>query len=295
LLAIVLDQGVRLDWLHSPLIAASLVAGLSLLAIYLLTEWYHPSPFIKLQILERRNLGLGFTVFVFLLVVLMSSSLLPATYLGTLQNYRPFQLAPLGLIVALPQPVLGFAVALLLYQKWADARIVFAAGLLLLALACFAGAHLTHEWNHDQLVIAQALQAFGQPMAVISMLFLATSVVQPVEGPYVSGSINTLRAFGSLAGAAVVGQFMTVRSRFHAELLLDHAALVGTSLPVLPDPSQLMIIINQESLVLAIADAYRVLGMLALLLIPLVLRLTYISAPGMPAVSSSSASTSPQG
>jgi DHA2 family multidrug resistance protein len=295
LLAIVLDQGVRLDWLHSPLIAASLVAGLSLLAIYLLTEWYHPSPFIKLQILERRNLGLGFTVFVFLLVVLMSSSLLPATYLGTLQNYRPFQLAPLGLIVALPQPVLGFAVALLLYQKWADARIVFAAGLLLLALACFAGAHLTHEWNRDQLVIAQALQAFGQPMAVISMLFLATSVVQPVEGPYVSGSINTLRAFGSLAGAAVVGQFMTVRSRFHAELLLDHAALVGTSLPVLPDPSQLMIIINQESLVLAIADAYRVLGMLALLLIPLVLRLTYISAPGMPAVSSSSASTSPQG
>jgi DHA2 family multidrug resistance protein len=294
LLAIVLDQGVRLDWLHSPLIASSLVAGACLLAIYLLTEWYHPSPFIKLQILERRNLGLGFSVLVLLLVVLMSSSLLPATYLGALHDYRPFQLASLGMIVALPQLVLGFAVALLLYQKWVDARIVFASGLLLLALACFSGAQLTHEWNRDQFVAAQILHAFGQPMGVRSMLFLATSVVQPFEGPYVSGSINTLRAFGSLAGAAVVGQLITVRSRFHAEMLLDHAALAGNSSLFAPEPAQLMNIINQQSLVLSVGDAYRVLGMLALLLIPLVLQLTRIAAPGLPAVSPSSTPTSPQ-
>ncbi len=58
-------------------------------------------------------------------------------------------------------------------------------------------------------------------MAVVSMLFLITSVVQPAEGPYVSGTINTLRAFGSLAGAAAVAQLITVRGRFHGEMLLD--------------------------------------------------------------------------
>ncbi|UZE21472.1 MFS transporter [Pseudomonas sp. B21-056] len=278
LITVALDQGVRLDWFHSPLITTSLVMGLTLMAVYLLTEWYHPSPFIKLQILGRRNLGLGCTLFLSLLVVLMSSSLLPASYLGPLQNYRPLQMASIGLIVALPQLVLGPVVALLLYRKWVDARIVFASGLLLIALACLCGAQLTADWNRDQFVLAQTLQAFGQPMAVVSMLFLITSVVQPPEGPYVSGTINTLRAFGSLFGAAVIGQLMTVRGRFHGEMLLDQAALAGNAL-VVPEPSSLMGIVSQQALVLSIADAYRVLGVLALLMIPLVLRLTYIPAP----------------
>ena len=102
--------------------------------------------------------------------------------------------------MALPQLVLGSVVALLLYQKWVDARLVFAAGLALIALACLSGSQLTADWNREQFVVAQTLQAFGQPMAVVSMLFLITSVVQPEEGPYISGTINALRAFGSLAG-----------------------------------------------------------------------------------------------
>ncbi|NWA28391.1 MFS transporter [Pseudomonas gingeri] len=289
LITVALDQGVRLNWFESPLITLSLMAGLALLAVYLLTEWYHPSPFIKLQILGRRNLGLGCTLFVSLLVVLMSSSLLPANYLGALQNYRLAQMASIGLIIALPQLVLGFVVALLLYQKWLDARIVFASGLFLIALACFCGAQLTSDWNRDQFVVAQTLQAFGQPMAIISMLFLVTSVVQPPEGPYVSGTINTLRAFGSLVGAALVGQLISMRGRFHGEMLLDQAALASNALAQAPEPSQLIGIIDQQSLVLAVADAYRVLGILALLLVPLVLRLTYIPAPDLPAASPPSA------
>lgn len=288
LITVALDQGVRLDWFNSPLITVALLGGFVLLFVYLLTEWYHPSPFLKLQILGRRNLALGCTLFVLLLVVLLSGSLLPAAYLGPAQGYRSMQTAPIGLIVALPQLVLGSAVAVLLYRKWVDARLVFSLGLALIALACLAGSRLTADWIWEQFAIAQALQAFGQPMAVVSMLFLITSVVQPEEGPYISGTINALRAFGSLLGAAVVGQFTTVRARFHAEMLLDHAGLVGNALPNPPEPSQLMSVIGPQSLVLSIADAYRVLGVLALLMIPLVLRLTRIPAPDLGAESPTS-------
>lgn len=288
LITVALDQGVRLDWFNSPLITVALLGGFVLLFVYLLTEWYHPSPFLKLQILGRRNLALGCTLFVLLLVVLLSGSLLPAAYLGPAQDYRSMQTAPIGLIVALPQLVLGSAVAVLLYRKWVDARLVFSLGLALIALACLAGSRLTADWIWEQFAIAQALQAFGQPMAVVSMLFLITSVVQPEEGPYISGTINALRAFGSLLGAAVVGQFTTVRARFHAEMLLDHAGLVGNALPNPPEPSQLMSVIGPQSLVLSIADAYRVLGVLALLMIPLVLRLTRIPAPDLGAASPTS-------
>src|SRR3546814_5949578 len=104
------------------------------------------------------------------------------TYLGPLQSYRPLQMAPIGLIVALPQLVLGSVVALFLYRKWVDARFVFAGGLLLIALVCFSGAQLTSDWNRDQFVIAQTLHAIGQPMEVVSLLFLCNRVVPPIEG-----------------------------------------------------------------------------------------------------------------
>jgi DHA2 family multidrug resistance protein len=233
-------------------------------------------------------MGLGCTLFVLLLVLLLSGSLLPASYLAQVQGYRAMQTAPLGLIVALPQLVLGSVVALFLYQKWVDARVVFASGLALVAGACFAGSRLTADWIWEEFVVAQTLQAIGQPMAVVSMLFLITSVVRPEEGPFLSGTINALRAFGSLLGAAVVGQFTTVRGRFHAEMLLDHAGLVGNALPNPPEPSQLMGLIGQQSLVLSIADAYRVLGVLALLMIPLVLRLNHIPAPDLGAAPTTS-------
>lgn len=277
LLGIALDQGVRLDWFNSPLITVSLVVGLLFLCIYLVTEWFHHVPFLKLQLLNRRNLWLGASVFICLLIVLSSGSQLPANYLMTSQDYRALQIGPIGLLVALPQLVLGSVVALFLYQKWIDARYVFATGLSLIVVACFSVAQVTTDWNRDQFVLAHILHAFGQPMTIVSLLFLMTSVVSPNEGPYFAGTINTLRILGSLIGSAAIGQFLAVRGRFHFEMLLDHAALARNAQPL--DTSQLMNIVAQQSQVLSVADAYRVLGALAIILIPLVLRLTYIPAP----------------
>ena len=281
LIAVALSQGVRLDWFNSSLITSSLVFGVGLLAIYLLTEWFHPAPFVRLQLLGRRNLGVGFPLFTCILTVLLSGALLPALYLGAIQDYRPFQTAPMGLIVALPQLVLGSVVALFLYQKWVDARIVFALGLLTIALSCFAGSYVTADWNWRQFVFPQTLQAIGQPMVVVSILFLLTSVVHPSEGPSVSGLVNALRVFGTLIGSALIQQFVTVRGRFHGEMLLDHVGLVGNALPQQPDPSSLMGIIGSQGLVLATADAYRALGILAILLTPVVFLTNYVPAPDL--------------
>ncbi len=281
LIAVALDQGVRLDWFRSPLVMVALVAGLALLFIYLLTEWHTHAPFNKPQLLGRRNLWVGSTLFLCLLVVLMSGSFLPATYLGAIQGYRSMQTAPVGLIIALPQLVLGSCVAFLLYQKWVDARGVLALGLGLIALACFSGSHLTSDWNREQFAVTQVLQAVGQPMSIVSLLFLMTSVVHPSEGPYFSGAINSIRVLGSLIGGAVIGQLLSLRGRFHSEMLLDHAALAAHSFQQTSDVSQLMTIVTQQAMVLAAADAYRVLGGLALILIPLVLRFNYIPAPDL--------------
>lgn len=282
LLVIGLDQGGRLDWFNSPLICWALASGLGATALYLVSEWFHPAPFIKLQLLKRRNLAIGFTVFTCLLVVLLSGSALPAGYLGAVQGYRPLQTAPIGLMVGLPQLLLAPMVALLLYRRWIDARLTLSAGLALIALACLLGSRLEESWIWREFVWAQALECVGQPLAVISMLFLCTSVVQPMEGPYVAGIINTLRALGTVLGSALVGELVTQRGRFHGEMLLDTAAQATASPVVTGDPAQLAGIVHHQGFILATADAYRLLGAAALALIPLALAMQFIPAPVVP-------------
>lgn len=273
-----LDQGTRLDWFNSPLIVQCLGYGALLTTLFLLSEWFHPAPFMRLQLLARRNLGVNFCVFFGLLVAMTGAVGLPALALGQLQAFRLAQTAPIGLIVGLPQLVLGPLVAMLLYRKWIDARHVYACGLLCMAAACWLCSGITAEWMVHQLIGAEILQAIGQPMAVISALFLGTSVVQPMEGPFVAGIINTIRAFGTVFGGALISRLMTLRGSFHGEILLDQ---LGRS-PALNDignTSQLAATIMEQAEVLAVADIYRIFAGVFLLLVPVALCLQYIPAP----------------
>ena len=280
LLVIALDQGVRLDWLNSPLIASALLLGSALTALFLACEWRHPAPFIRLQMLGRRNLWLGFSVFVALLMISATAVTLPVNALGPLQGFRLEQSSALGLIVGVPQLVLGSAVALLLYQRWVDARHVFAAGLLFIAAGCWLGSRITSTWMVAQFVNAEIAYAIGLPMAIVPLLFLATSVVQPAEGAYVAGIVNTLRALGAVLGGAVVGQLLAVRSRFHAEMLLDNAGHMAARLPGAEmGLDALAEGVARQANVLATADVYRVFGLLALVLAPVVLMLRHVAPP----------------
>jgi len=78
-----------------------------------------------------------------------------------------------------------------------------------------------------------------------------------------------------------VGQLLTVRSHFHNEMLLDRASLVGNSLANTIPNEQLGGVIAQQSLVMSVGDAYLVLGVLALVLIPLALCMNFVPAPNL--------------
>jgi DHA2 family multidrug resistance protein len=280
LLVVGVDQGVRLDWFNSSLIVATLFIGIVFSVLFLVSEWRHPAPFNRLQLLERRNIWLSFICFALLLMTMATAVTLPANVLGNLQGFRMEQSASLGLIVGLPQLVLGPCVALLLYWRWADARHVFAAGLAFMSAACWLASGITDEWMAQQFLWTEILQAIGQPLAMIALLFLTTSVVQPMEGPYLAGLVNIVRVFSATVGSAFIGQLMAVRDRFHREVLLDNA---GHVLPRLASSGSaldsLAGTVAQQASVLAAADTYRVFAVLALLLIPVVLCLQYIPAP----------------
>ncbi|HZV09191.1 MAG TPA: MFS transporter, partial [Novosphingobium sp.] len=277
MLVVGLDEGERLDWFHTPLIAFLLGGGVALFGVFCIAEWHHPNPFIQLRLLARRNLWLGFTLFVGTLLVAMSGAMLPAMALGEMQGFRAVQIAPVALVISLSQLALAPAVGFVLSHRRVDARAVMALGYGLLALACWLGSFITPGWMAGEFVVMQALQALGQPMVIVSLLFLATGVVAPMEGPYVAGTVNTLRALGLFGGAVLVERIMVVRGAFHASALTGMAALA----PAGADLADLGARIGTQTFLLSLADAYRLLGVLALVLLPFPFLLHRVM-PGQP-------------
>lgn len=282
LLVIGIDQGVRLDWFNSNLIIVSLSLGTILFILFIISEEISDShfPFVKLGILKRRNIGLGLFLFFIIFMLFTPGVTLPATILSNLHGFRMEQSSTIGLMVGLPQLILGPCVAFLLYQRWVDPRYVFSIGLIFMAIGCFLVTKLTSTWMIEQFFWAEILQIIGQPLVVVPLLFLITTVVNPTEGPAIAGLINILRVFSATIVSASVGQISAVRGRFHSEMLLDTSGryILQTAQNGI-DTSTLGQLITQQVSIKAYSDVYMFFSILTLLLIPIVLNLHRVFPP----------------
>ncbi|PKB91115.1 EmrB/QacA family drug resistance transporter [Ewingella americana] len=233
LLVLTLQQGERLDWFNSSLITLMFFSAVVLLTLFVANEWYHPLPLFKLQMLRRHNLSHGLLTLFGLMLLFMSGSAIPSGYMAQVEGFRAVQFGPLALSVGLPQLLLAPLVAAVLNMRWIDSRWILAAGLTLLAVSCYWGSHLTSDWSRDNFYLIQAMQAFGQPMAVMPILMGATSVVQPMEGPFASAMFNVTRGMGSIFAGAMMETFLSHRQQQHSNILLNH---VGSNSYLLSQP-----------------------------------------------------------
>jgi DHA2 family multidrug resistance protein len=277
------EQGTRLGWTDSPLICLLFVAGSALLLLFLVNEWFHPLPFFKIQLLRRRNLSHALMTLGGVLLVLVAVPGIPSDYLAEVHGYRPLQLAPLALCVALPQLVALPATAALCNLRRVDCRWVLAAGLALIALSCLVGSAMTSDWIRDNFYVVQVIQIFAQPMAVLPLLMLATHGMTPAEGPFASAWFNTVKGFAVVVGTGVTEGVTTVREHFHSHVLADQfgnrpyvSAFLQNRLTGRPGPDRQAMLalidghIREQALVIASADVFRLMAVVSVALIVLI-------------------------
>lgn len=264
-----LMQGDRLDWFNSPFIVHMLVGGVFLFGLFMVNEWFHPAPFFRIQMLRQRNLSFALITITGVLMMVSVTAVVPSLYLVEVRGYRPLQIAPMALVVALPQLVALPLVAALCNIRWVDCRWVLAGGLMLIALSCLGGTLLTSDWIRDNFFALQALLVLGQPMTIIPILMLATLKLAPTDGPFVSGMFNMVKGLANVIAAAVVDILLTWREHLHSNVLLDGAGRgwfarqAGTAAGQnSPQPAVLAALahaVHDQALVLASADIYLVM------------------------------------
>src|SRR3981189_3232985 len=220
-LSTMLYQGDRLDWFNSSLICVLALVSALAIPLLLVNEWFHPLPFLKLQMLGRRNFAYGALGLCTFLVISQSGSTVPLRYLQEVQGYRPLQSNLITLEIAASQLVMLPAMALLLDYERVDARLVSLIGLGLILASCIGSSFLTVYWNRDQFYVWQLLQAVGQPMVVMPLLMMATNTVtNPADGPFLSALLNTARAIAEAAATWL----LELIDRWRDALQSDHIA-----------------------------------------------------------------------
>jgi DHA2 family multidrug resistance protein len=299
-LSTMLYQGDRLDWFNSRLICVLALVSALAIPLFLVNEWFHPLPWLKLQMLGRRNVAYGALGLFTFLVISQSGSTVPLRYLQEVQGYRPLQSNLITLEIAALQLVMIPAMAVLLDYKRADARLVSLVGLGLILTSCIGSSFLTVYWNRDQFYVWQLLQAVGQPMVVMPLLMMVTNTVaSPAEGPFVSALVNTSRALAEAVGAWLVELINRWRNALHFDRIVDQAGqdrwrviqsngvLPQYPPPLMPDGRPRVLhsleafrhAVEQQVAILSASDTFLILGALTVFLMVVVITLPVRTVP----------------
>jgi MFS transporter, DHA2 family, multidrug resistance protein len=223
-----LDQGNRLDWLGSGLVVGLLLGGGGLLVAFLVHETHTPTPWLDLRFVLRMPVPVLMGLVTLLRLAILSTALLLPQFLSVVQGYRALETGPALLALAVPQLAIAPAVGALLRRV--DARLGMAAGLSLVAAACWMVASgLTRDWATADFLPSQALQAVGQTLAMSSIIFFGVLHLKPTDAMTFGAMLQTARLFGGELGSALIATFLRVREQASSYAIGLHVQSGGTA------------------------------------------------------------------
>src|ERR1700678_1414780 len=224
LLYTALDQGQRLDWLHSSLIIGLVATGALLILAAIIRHFLLPNPLVNYRFLIRRNTLLLAPILVSFRFIMLATVVSIPSFLGSVRGFLPLQEASVLAWVALPQFVLGIAAMALMRRI--DPRLILTAGFGLVGVAGLLAARVTSVWAGPNFGIAQAVMAIGLALAFNSMVgaivleVLDTGALKrPADVLTFAGFFQVARLFGGEMGSTFMGHFIAIREQFHSNML----------------------------------------------------------------------------
>ena len=288
-LQVMVDRGEDADWFASKFIlGCGLVAAIGLVAAFI-WEWYTAEPIVNLRLLKNRNFGLTtLGMLIFGAVLYASSTLLPLlaqTLMGYTAKEAGMVLAPGGLIVLVLMPLVGTLITRFSI-RW---LLVF--GVLANVAALELMARLSLHAAFENLVVCRMVQGIGLAFMFVPINTAAFADMPRAQMSSASGIINLARNIGGSVGISLsvayvkqVSQMQQVFLSAHASTLnvayrtavshLRAAAVAGGAAPANALKMAQAIIYRDilgQAGILAYIHAFRLLGLIFLLLLPLML------------------------
>jgi len=224
-LAVVLTLGRLYWWFEAPWIGVLLAVSVGSLALMLAIELPRTNPLIDFRwLFSGANMRMAGVLLLFRFVSSEQSSTAATFYqqLGLLND----QTVTLYVIILLASLVGGLFCAFLMTTRYVETAHVLA--LALIAAGAFLDSQSTSLTRPPQMYLSQAMVAAGAAMFLPPVMANGFKAAISRGGQYI---VNFLVIFvftqsiGSLFASAMLGTFVTIREKFHSNVLVEHILL----------------------------------------------------------------------
>jgi DHA2 family multidrug resistance protein len=296
-LQVLLDTGERKDWFSSQYIRTFAVLCVVGLVALIIRELTTDHPVVDLRVLKNRSFGAGVFLIGMLGFILYASLVLLPLYLQTLMGYPAYNsglaLSPRGIGALLFTPLAGH-----LTTK-TDPRRLLVVGLVLGSITMFDLSGLNLYAGFWDIFWAQVFQGIALSFLFIPLMALAMARIPPQKMGNATSIFNLMRNIGGSIGIAVMTTFLARRTQLHQDHLVAnvragdlqtlrylqglraHFVALGAD-GVTASRKALGAVyglVQQHAAMLAFVEAFWVMGVVFLLMLPLVALLQYSKRP----------------
>jgi len=296
-LQILLDTGERKDWFSSPYIRTFAILCVIGLVALIIRELMTDHPVVDLRVLKNRSFAAGVFLISMLGFVLYASLVLLPLYLQTLMGYPAYNsglaLSPRGIGALLFTPLAGH-----LTTK-TDPRRILVVGLVLGSITMFQLSGLNLYAGFWDIFWAQVLQGIALSCLFIPLMTLAVARIPSQKMGNATSIFNLMRNIGGSVGIAIMTTFLSRRTQLHQNHLIAnvragdietwrylaglrahfHALGADNVTASRKALGAVYGLLQQHAAMLAFVEAFWLMGVVFLLMLPLLPLLQYFKRP----------------
>jgi DHA2 family multidrug resistance protein len=290
-LQLVLDKGQEADWFAAPWICwTAAVSALALIG-FIVRELTDHEPIVQLRIFRDRNFAVGTMITCTYGFVLYGATAMLPLFLQTLMGYSALQsglaTSPRGIGAMASMVMVG-----LLVRK-IDARVLMAFGFGLLGASTWMLGNISLQIGMSSVVVPNILNGFAMGFIFVPLTTVTLSRLRKQEMGNATGIYNLVRSVGGSIGIATVMAMLVRGAQAHQTVLAGDAGLGSPLAGMMARGLQAQLFkqgadkvtalhkalgmlyrsVQQQSALLAYADNFRLIAILAFSCIPLLLLL----------------------
>ncbi len=297
-LQIVLDKGEREDWFASGLITwLAAISALSI-ALFIIVEFFAEHPIVNLRTFKNLTFTTGNLVMFFAFFNLFGSIVLLPIYLQTLMGYNAtlagMVLGPGGVATLIAMPIAGKLVTKV------NPKGLLAFGIIVAAYSTHLMSRFNLQADFDTVIWPRVVLGVGMGFLFIPLTTMTMAGIKKEDMGNATAIYNLLRNLGGSFGVAFVTTMLARRAQFHQNHLVENLSQFDTRLqmgsnqvshalqykgliPSVADQGGLGLIygrLMREASMISFNDAFYLLSVLMILVLPLILIMKRAKTPG---------------
>lgn len=285
-LQIVLDKGNNADWFNATWIcwtfAVSVVFGIA----FFLSQLFNKDSLVDLSVFKDKNYSAGTIIQIVIQAVLYASLAILPQFLQSMLGYTAF----LSGATMMPRgfgALISIAICSVLADR-VNKKFLVITGLMLLGVSTFIFGSLNLQISSINIVVPNFIMGMGMSLTMIPIIAISVETLSNEQMTNATGLQNLLKNIGSAIGTSVVGTMLTRFAQVHQYMLVGNLSELNDNFIIrlkntmgalmqyqAPDIAghmaqyQMYRQLIQQSTLMAFMDAFRIFGVLCIVVIPL--------------------------